>query len=178
VDGNAWTQFTERTIVGSALHILDGAEDAVSFCPRYQQLNDEQRLRFWSTLVSGIVKFESNFEPTRRYRETTMGTDPVTNLPVYSEGLLQLSYQDQQWMRACRFDWNKDSRLSPTDPRKTILDPYINLECGLHILGRQIANRKRIVLSRGAYWAVIKSGSRYNKISQIQAITQRLSFCK
>jgi hypothetical protein len=67
--------------------------------------------------------------------ETTMGTDPVTGKQVASEGLLQLSYQDVPNYGSvlkyplCKIQWSKDKSLSVTDPKKTILDPYINLEC-------------------------------------------------
>ena len=106
-----------------------------------------------------------------------MGEDPVTGQQVHSEGLLQLSYQDGRSWDFCKFDWGKDQHLSPTDPRKSIFDPYINLTCGLGILSRQIRRHGRIVLGKGAYWAVIKSTNKRNRIAEIRQIVQGLPFC-
>ncbi len=107
-----------------------------------------------------------------------MGTDPVTGKAVYSEGLLQLSYQDIEWAPWCKFNWSKDKNLSATDPRKTILDPYLNLDCGVGIMAQQIKKKGDIVVSSGVYWAVIKSGGKYQHVSEIQSTVKSLSLCK
>ena len=89
-----------------------------------------------------------------------MGIDHVTGERVYSEGLLQLSYQDTTWMRDCEFDWNRDKRLKPSDPHKTILDPYKNLQCGMFILSEQIRLKGSLIMSSGEYWSTLRSRSR------------------
>lgn len=177
-EGKLWSTYVFKVIREEAFADLDRAMDVDLFCPRYDTLSTDQRINFWGALISGMSRYESNYSPVSRYHEDTMGTDPVTKLPVYSEGLLQLSYQDVQWAKYCEFDWSKDKLLSPTDPRKTILDPYKNLRCGIKILAAQVKKTREIVLSSGAYWSVIKEGSRYQKIDQIAAITQKLSFCR
>lgn len=175
--GRAWTQYVIQLIQTDAPDLMAGAHDVQTFCPRYRHLAANERTNFWALLVSAMVKYESNFDPTNRMHETTMGTDPVTGKPVYSEGLLQLSYQDTRYYRFCAFDWNRDKHLSPRDPRKTILDPYRNLHCGVKILNQQIRNKKRITLSRGVYWSVLKLNGKYSKISRIAELTKKMPGC-
>lgn len=177
-DGKNWTEFLFDLIQQQAPDLVQGADDITLFCPRYFQLNTNERINFWGLLVSGIVKYESGFDPTSRMHETTMGTDPVTGKPVYSEGLMQLSYQDVRNYAFCdQFDWNTDKHLDPDDPKKTILDPYKNLNCGVKILAQQIRNRNRITVSKGVYWAVIRTDGRYNKIAEISALTKKMPGC-
>lgn len=174
----AWTLHVYSLIQDYGADLMQGASDVESFCPMYYRLNTERRINFWAYLVSAMVKYESNFNPVARMHETTMGTDPITGQPVYSEGLMQLSYQDVRPYPFCdEFDWSVDRHLSPTDPRKTILDPYKNLRCGVRILNRMIGRYNKITTTKGQYWAVIKPNSKYNKISSIRALTKSVPFC-
>lgn len=175
--GRDWTQYVIRLLQTDAPDLMAGAQDVQTFCPRYQHLSANERINFWALLVSAMVKYESNFDPTTRLHETTMGTDPVTGKPVYSEGLLQLSYQDTRYYRFCAFDWSRDKHLNPRDPRKTILDPYRNLHCGVKILNQQIRHKKRITLSRGVYWAVLRLNGKNTKIPRIAQLTKKMPGC-
>lgn len=184
----AWEnqRYPERTkwshhvflVIESQINKFNEANDATRFCPNYNKLNSIQKINFWGQLVAGITYFESGWNPLARYHESTMGIDPVTKKPVYSEGLLQLSYQDTQWAKFCEFSWDIDRYLSPTDPKKTIFDPYKNLSCGITILANQIQRKKAIVLSSGVYWSVIKENGRYQKISKIADIVKKHSYCQ
>mgnify|MGYP000994362370 FL=1 len=99
------------------------ADDVELFCPRYKSLSDKQRLNFWGQLLAGMSKFESSWNPASYYVETTMGLDPITGRQVASEGLLQLSYQDEKSYNIdCGFDWSLDQIFTNTDPRKTIFN--------------------------------------------------------
>lgn len=173
-----WSQHLQKIISTDWNTLLAGADDIEDFCPTYYKLDNDERANVWAQIFVAITKYESAYSPTSRMQETTMGTDPVTGKPVYSEGLLQLSYQDIQWAPWCEFDWSKDKYLSATDPKKTILDPYSNLDCGVGIMAKQVKNKGAIVLSSGVYWAVIKRGGSYQKISAIQSIVKSLALCK
>lgn len=173
-----WSQYLMKIISNDWSSLLDGADDIRDFCPRYNSLNNNERANVWAQLFAAVSKFESGYSPVSRMHETTMGTDPVTGRPVYSEGLLQLSYQDIEWAPWCKFDWSKDKSLSSTSPQKTILDPYKNLNCGVGIMAKQIKNKGRIKLSSGVYWAVLKSGGRYNQIPAITSMVKSLSICQ
>lgn len=174
----AWSQHLQKIILEDWNTLLPGADDITNFCPRYHTLDNNERANVWAQLFVAIAKYESAYSPTSRMHETTMGTDPVTRQPVYSEGLLQLSYQDVQWAPWCKFDWQKDRNLAGSDPKKTILDPYLNLDCGVGIMAKQIKSKGAIVVNSGVYWAVIKSGGRYQQISSIQGIVRALPLCK
>ncbi len=173
-----WSKYLQELILNEWSSLLPGADDITTFCPKYNTLDNNQRANAWAQLFVAIAKYESAYSPVSRMHETTMGTDPVTGGKVYSEGLLQLSYQDVHWARYCKFDWQKDKNLAPTDPKKTILDPYINLHCGVGIMAGQIKSKGRIVVSSGVYWAVIKSGGKYQQINNIAAIVKTLPLCK
>lgn len=169
-----WSRYT-LNVVAEEFENLNQVQDATYFCPGYEVLNRAQKVHFWAQLISVISFYESGWDPTSRMKEASLGADLITGQTVYSEGLLQLSYQDIQWTKGCDFDWSKDKLMDPGDPKRTILDPYKNLQCGIKILSQQIASKKRIILSSGVYWAVIREGS--SRISLIKKITEELTFC-
>lgn len=169
------------------LNLFELAQDAERVYPGYSKLKDDQKVLVWAQFIVMITKFESSFNPTSRYQEKTMkDLDPVTKDKIWSEGLMQMSYQDtvnyagspfnlgKNW---CGFDWSKDKLLSPTDPKKTILDPKINLDCGVKVLANQISYYGKAIVSKGVYWAVINDGGKYQNIDAILKGTQQLKFC-
>lgn len=179
-----WSLFIYHTILNNEKQMLadHAATDVEIFCPNFQKLSQTQRLNFWGQLLAGIAKFESSWNPISRYLEpSSMGKDGITGLPVVSEGLLQLSYQDGLYHgAACLFDWSKDKLLqikNPADPLKTILDPYKNLRCGIQILAHQLEKHHAIVIDKGVYWAVIRKNNNSQKIDKIAAYTKALPFC-
>ncbi len=173
-----WSAYLQKIISEQWSSLLPGASDITNFCPTYNQLSNDERANVWAQLFAAVSKYESAYSPVSRMQETTMGTDPVTGKAVYSEGLLQLSYQDIQWAPWCDFDWSKDKSLSATSPQKTILNPYINLDCGVGIMADQIKRKGAIVLNSGVYWAVLKGNGKYQQVSNIQSMVKSLSLCK
>ncbi len=173
-----WNDPTFKVIEKETRSLLAGADDVTKFCSNYEKLSITKQIIFWGYLISAMAKFESGFKTTARFKETGLGTDAVTGLPVYSEGLLQLSYQDIRPYPFCEFDWNKDKNLAGTDPKKTVFDPIKNLRCGIKILDSVIQKQKKITTKSGAYWAVLIEGGKYQKIKEISALTQSLPFCK
>jgi hypothetical protein len=179
----AWSTFVFEFVSAEVFEALDGAKDAKRICPKYEVLSRDQRILVWGELISGMTYFESGWSPTSRMTETTMGTDPVTGKQVASEGLLQLSYQDVPNYGSvlkyplCKIEWAKDKSLSLTDPKKTILDPFINLECGLRILANQVQKKGSAILSNGVYWAVLKEGGKYSKVDSIIAMIAKTGLC-
>jgi hypothetical protein len=182
-DASLWSRYVADALKMYGKEMIKGPADVANFCPDYSSLDEENRINFWIQLFAALTKYESGFNPSSRYVETTMGKDPVTGKQVVSEGLLQLSYQDESNYKnrlpagACDFDYESNSKYPVKDLRRSILNPEKNLGCGVAILAEQVARAKRIVVGRGAYWAVLKSNSRYSKIKEIQAITGALKFC-
>lgn len=167
------------------LILLDSVpEDVTYFCPKYKTLSKTQRMNFWAQMVASISYKESGWQPVTRSKEPVGDFpkgDSVTGQPVYSEGLLQLSYQDVISYRSlnCGFDWSKDKHLDPKDSQKTIFAPYRNLRCGLLILNNQVKRNNKIS-TKGAYWSVIRprATNKYSKTPWISQQTKSLSFCK
>lgn len=182
-ENRPWTEYLYTLIEQALFQELDQASDMCRFCARYRLLPKEQKIFTWIELFSQVSYYESAWDPTSRMQED-MGTDPVTGRPVFSEGLLQLSYQDilnyPKILKypLCKIDWNKDRSLASKDPSKTILDPLINLECGTRIMADQVARTKKIVLQSGVYWATLREWGRYSVVSQIQNNIKSLSYCK
>ncbi len=174
-----WSLFLFRHIHEEAKALVASLpEDAHLFCPRYAHLNRDERIQFWAILVGALARYESNYVPSARYVEPGMGIDRVTGLPIVSEGLLQMSYQDSLFHPFCHFSWVQDQNLAPTDPRKTIFGVEANLQCGVGILQKQILRSHRIAVDRGAYWAVLKSNNSRNRITRIRQITKTLAACE
>lgn len=176
----AWSDYTAALVSIELYQDLDTVSDAQIFCPAWSRLTKDQRVFFWVELISQMALYESSWSPVSRMKED-LGIDPVTGVQVWSEGLLQLSYQDMRnhpEIKGCGIDWSKDRYLAGTDPRKTILDPLINLDCGVRILANQVKRTRRIVLSSGIYWSVLKEGGKYRRISEISAGTKKLKFCQ
>jgi hypothetical protein len=156
------------------------AQDIEIFCPTYRGLSDNERLNFWGQFFVALAKHESGWNPTSQYIEKSMAKpDPVTKKTVASEGLLQLSYQDQKnYPFDCGFNWEKDRGLSRKDPTKTILNPYLNLRCGIKIMTHQLKKHGRITLEKNVYWAVLRTNGKYSKIKEIAKTTRALKICQ
>lgn len=172
-----WTQYLFKVIKENKSDLFL-AQDVFMFCPKFSVLDEEKKVFAFAQIFSEIARHESNWSPVSRYTETTMGKDCITNKQVVSEGLFQLSYCDKTWQPKCAFDWEKDKKLSETDPRKSILDAYINTECAVSIMAQQVKSKKKIVLSSNVYWAVLKDGGRYEKIDEIRNAVSALPFCQ
>ncbi len=176
-EGATWTQFAAKMVLTEAPDLMKGTADVQMFCPSYARLSTDDKVNFWVYLISAVVKYESAFSPTSRMRETGLGTDTVTGQHVYSEGLLQLSYQDGQNYAFCNeFDWRRDKDLNPTDPHKTILDPIKNLRCGIRILNKVIGRHNLIAFDSGHYWSTLMP--KHSPEHSIRALTSAISICK
>ncbi|MBC7754226.1 MAG: hypothetical protein H7Z71_08320 [Moraxellaceae bacterium] len=182
--GTAWSKMIYSVIENEEDSILaDGAaEDILIFCPRYATLKPAQRLNFWGQFFVALAVPESGWDPAQTTLEPDKkfkNLDSVTRKPVRSEGLLQLSYQDEKNLRLnCGFNWNRDQSLAPEDSRKTIFHPYLNLRCGIKIMSRQLKNRKSITLKDNVYWSVLRTTDNQDKIDQIATMTKSLKMCR
>mgnify|MGYP000859589745 CR=1 FL=1 len=173
----SWSNYSFQVIDKFGTNLVNEAQDITRFCPKYNSLTRIQKVNVIGQIISEMTRYESGFNPLSRMAED-LGTDPVTGKQVHSEGLLQLSYQDTQHYKFCEFDWNKDKNLPPADPKKTILDPYKNLHCGIRILNQQVSKYKNIIIGKGAYWAVIKSNSGHHRINEITTAVKKFPICQ
>lgn len=172
----AWTTLAANLIKSEGSNLIKGTSDMPSFCPTYNRLDENGKINVWVYLISAVVKYESAFNPVSRMREN-LGTDSVTHLPVYSEGLLQLSYQDARGYTFCNeFDWGRDRSLAGNDPRKTILDPIKNLRCGIRILNRIVGKHNAIAFNSGHYWSTLMP--KHSAVHSIRSIVNSMALCR
>lgn len=180
-----WSKYVIKVIKSETdLTGQNVADDVEFFCPNYRKITKDQRALFWGQLIAAVTLPESSWRPTTRAKETGSNftqPDPITKKHVYSEGLMQLSYQDQLYYKEhfkCGFDYEKDKLLPVNDPKRTILDPYINLRCGLLILNHKVKINRKIVTSN-QYWSTLRPAAE-NKNSKTRWIakqTKKLKFC-
>jgi hypothetical protein len=135
--------------------------DVRRFCPRFYEMSEVDKRAFWAYFFQALAGAEAGLKPDTRVRHTQPAVaviDPVTHRAVRSEGLLQLTYEDQQ-RYGCDFNWDADKNLSPKDPAKSILQPKNNLECGVKILDHQMIDQHKGVVSRTSYWSTLQPGT-------------------
>jgi hypothetical protein len=155
-----WDTLIEKNIPPEMLS-MRVPHDVRQFCPRFYSMNEVDKRAFWAYFFQALAGAEAGLEPTTRvhHRQAEVNkVDPVTGKLTRQEGLLQLSYQDQK-RYGCDFDWEKDKSLKPDDPNKTILQPGNNLACGIKILGNQIIDQHKPLLSRSSYWSPLQPGT-------------------
>jgi hypothetical protein len=141
-------------------------------------LNRDEKIMAWTEIMVAISYRESGYDPLNRTLEEGGGIDDVTNQPVYSEGLLQLSYQDIDSNPYCLFDWEKDKTLALNDPHRTILNPYNNLYCGIRTMADLVRDNKTIIVSQGGYWSTIQAGVVHGQLKNVESLVKKLPFCK
>ena len=143
------------------------------FMPAWDVMNTAQRKRFFADLLFAMCRYESNYDRMAMYHEDTLGVDAMTGLPVISEGLLQLSYQDAKWYNITTFDYIKDAKLLKADwlnrggkkswraqTDRTILGAENNVKAAMVIMIKLLTNPKlkneEFADTIGRYWACMK----------------------
>jgi hypothetical protein len=135
--------------------------DVRRFCPRFYEMKEEDKRAFWAYFFQALAGAEAGLKPETRVQHTepeVLVKDGVSKRMVHQEGLLQLTYEDQE-RYGCDFDWEHDKQLAPKDPAKTILQPKNNLECGVKILDKQIIEQHKALLSPTGYWSTLRPGT-------------------
>ena len=175
-----WSQYG-YDVINENFDDLDRASDMDQFCPNYAKLaSRDQKIQVWMAIFVGVSHWESSWNPAEHTYEGKT-PDLVTKRPTYSEGLMQLSYQDTiQWKYAhCPLDWEKDQKLAPDDLHRSILNPFINLACAIRIEAGLIRDHGSINHSDPwGYWSTLGSHGRNGKAKSIAAeVSQVLPFC-
>lgn len=177
----AWSAFLMKELLAN-LDTFDQAKDASRFCARYEGFLPESRARMWAEVIIWTAWYESAWSPVSRMQEN-QGLDSVTGKPVFSEGLLQLSYQDvpnynnKLGVGWSGIDWKLDRNLGAKDPKKTILDPYINLRSGLKILGYQIKSHGEVLMPDHVYWSTLDTNHKKQTYLKILSAVKKAMNC-
>ena len=131
------------------------------FCPRFVALSEPDKRAFWAYFFQALAGAEAGLVPTANVHHSDkvlQVKDDVTHRLVRQEGLLQLTYMDQE-RYGCDFDWEKDKNLGEHDPEKTILQPKNNLLCGVNIIRNQLIDQNKPLLSSTSYFATLQPGT-------------------
>ena len=131
------------------------------FCPRFNSLPEADKRSFWAYFFQALAGAEAGLEPTKDVRHTDAVLavkDDVTHRMIRQQGLLQLTYMDQE-RYGCDFDWEKDKDLDEHDPNKTILQPKNNLLCGVNIIHNQLISQHKPLLSSSSYFSTLQPGT-------------------
>ncbi len=130
-------------------------------CPRFTTLSEADKRAFWAYFFQALAGAEAGLVPTRDVRHmdpVLQVKDDVTHRMVRQEGLLQLTYMDQE-RYGCDFDWEKDRDLEVHDPNKTILQPKNNLLCGVNIIRNQLIDQHKALLTSTSYFSTLQPGT-------------------
>lgn len=152
-----WDAVVERSLPAAMLSSRV-PRDVRRFCPRFYQMDVADKREFWAYFFQALAGAEAGLNATANVRHTEPEVsvrDGVTGRLVRSEGLLQLTYEDEK-RYGCDFNWQKDKTLSLHDSQKTILQPVLNLQCGIRILDRQIIQAHKPILSSTSYWSTLR----------------------
>ncbi|MHB8303987.1 MAG: hypothetical protein ACYDC6_14335 [Acidobacteriaceae bacterium] len=154
-----WDTLIERSLP-SAMLSSRVPRDVRRFCPRFYRMSAANKREFWAYFFQALAGAEAglNAKSNVLHSDADMGIDRVTGLRVRSEGLLQLTYEDEE-RYGCNFSWKADRHLPLHDPRKTILKPENNLRCGIKILYNQIIAMRKPLFAPTSYWATLRPGS-------------------
>ncbi|UWZ84065.1 hypothetical protein [Occallatibacter riparius] len=155
-----WDVFIEENLPAELM--TPGMAKAVHpFCPRFGELSQPDKRAFWAYLFQALAGAEAGLRPTADVKHldpTVAVRDPVSKRTVRQQGLLQLTYEDNQ-RYGCDFDWDNDKGLRAGDPGKTILEPERNLSCGIRIMKNQLVDLNRPLVTRKSYWGTLRPGT-------------------
>ena len=155
-----WDVFIEENLPSELM--TPGMAKAVHpFCPRFGELSEADKRAFWAYLFQALAGAEAGLRPTADVKHLDPSVavrDHVSNRTVRQQGLLQLTYEDDQ-RYGCDFDWDNDKRLPAGDAGKTILQPERNLSCGIKIMKNQLVDLNRPLVTRKSYWGTLRPGT-------------------
>ena len=155
-----WDQIVEKALPPEMLS-SQVPKDVRKFCPRFYGMAEVDKRAFWAYFFQALAGAEAGLDPNTSVKHTepeVAVTDEVTKLRVRSQGLLQLTYEDQK-RYGCEFNWDADRSLPLKDPARTILQPKNNLECGIKILSNQIIVQHKPIHARTSYWSTLQPGT-------------------
>lgn len=134
--------------------LYNGPSDVRRFCPKYSQMNDEDKKGLWILIISAMTHYES----TCIVNEHNKGPNGT------AWGLLQLHRgKEANYSSGCR---NGDAETAER-----------SITCGMAMLNDQV-ERKGIVFSRTSYWDVLRPQGESQKHVRIQAAIGLYPACK
>lgn len=171
-DSKNWTEFTRKALLKRGKNLLNKKSDPASagrYCDRFNEMNKEERIVFWTGLIAAMARYESSFRPSTTFKESFKNSKGER---VISAGLLQASYESA---RGYGF---KDATT------EKLKDPEYNLNVGVQILERWFGAHAHIATKvdgkwRGGakYWSVLRPRTN-SKVYKIRKVTKAMAVCK
>ncbi len=155
-----WDAVVEQALPPDMLS-ADAARAVHGYCPHFATESEADKRAFWAYTFQALAGAEAGLDPSVDVHHTQavlLKTDTVTKRPIHQEGLLQLTYQDNE-RYGCNFDWEHDRTLREKDPARSILQPADNLQCGVKIMENQIITQHKPLVARTSYWATLQPGT-------------------
>jgi hypothetical protein len=163
-----WSVVTIST-VKSKIASLNKASDMSKFCPLYSSMNIDEQALAWGYLLSGIVKFESGYNPNSTMTESDGSV---------SQGLFQLTYGNAHCPKS-----RKEADLN---------DPSVNIKCAVAIMADEVESDHVVAaggyIKYGAppakgiakYWSVMRVPDSKSKhhLADIAAMAAKAPGCK
>ena len=114
-----WDKFVELALPPAMLFRVRCPRGCEAVLVRgFYEMKEEDKRAFWAYFFQALAGAEAGLKPTTRVRHTEAEVavkDSVSGRAVRSEGLLQLTYEDQT-RYGCDFDWDADKTLKANDP--------------------------------------------------------------
>jgi hypothetical protein len=164
-----WTLAAEKAVRATSLPMLT-PRDIGTFCPSYELLAKDDRVRFWVGLLSAMAKPESGFKPETTYVEPDILDANKQN--VVSRGLLQIS-QESANLKPYGCGIKQATDLHKVD---------VNLNCAARIMRHWvdkdglIAAASKPAVGAARYWSVLRAWRGH--LSGIGAYTKSLDVCR
>ena len=161
-----WTNTLSKA-VSEKLKDLSRASDLTMLRHDYAVLSDEKRVAVWVEFFKALAFYESGYNPNSQSVDVGVKHDRDT----WSIGLLQLSVVDQ-------INYGLNYGYAFND----LLNPINNLKFGVVIMANQILKRGKIFIPNDekgnpkAYFATLRPGNKYSKVTEITATVEALKF--
>lgn len=150
-EAGLWTEYALQAVGASKLPEAS-PKDVALWCPKYAKLSKDDRIVFWSALMSKMAEFESGYKNSSTYVESFKDAHGKR---VISRGLLQISQESANGY-GCNV---KDA--------KTLHEARVNLSCAAKIFERWVLRDGVVasgqgVISKGIarYWSVMRETSK------------------
>jgi hypothetical protein len=168
-----WDVIVEKSLPPDMLSSR-AARAVRSYCPTFAEEPEADKRAFWAYVFEALASAEAGLNPKVDVHHTERildKTDTVTKRPIRQEGLLQLTYEDDD-RYGCNFDWAHDRTLPARDAGRSILQPANNLECGIKIMQDQIITQHKPLISRTSYWSTLQPGTLSYRVFAKQMVNE------
>lgn len=153
---NEWIKLIKKDLA-----IYKQAKDWKIFCPKFELLDDNGKIKAIGELWVAMALYESGFKPSTN----SVDVGNKKNKDTWSVGLYQMSVVDTA---------NKDFKYSFAQ----LQQPIPNIHVAHTEMIRQIVRRGLLVVPNKPYWAVMYRG-KFDKVDSIAArVKKHASNCK